>query len=311
MIRQLIPQFIRGFAMGAADIVPGVSGGTVALIFGIYTELLRSVKSGAHALGSLLKGDLNGFKEHFSEINWLFLVPLGLGVLTALAALSSLIEGALADYPEEMAGLFMGLVLASIVIAWGLLKAPNSQHIAIVAVVGVIVFLLLGFQNGPLSEPSLPVYFGAGAIAICAMILPGISGSFLLLMMGMYAAVLGAAHDRAIVELAVFAAGAAVGLGLFSSFLHRILDKHHDLLMAVLVGLMAGSMRVLWPWPNGVGIISEEETEAVSGTALDLPAGDEFLMPVVLAVLAFVFVVVVSKLGPQTVEETKLPEHAA
>lgn len=297
MIQNILAQLARGFAMGAADIVPGVSGGTVALILGIYHDLLGNVKTGAHALGRLVKGDIAGFKEQFAAVDWKFIIPLGVGILAALAALSSLIEGALEDYPEEMAGLFMGLVLASIVIAWGLLKSPAVNHLGIVVVTAIIVFLLLGFQNGPLNDPGLVVYFGAAAIAACAMILPGISGSFLLLMMGMYAAVLGAIHDRDIVPLLAVALGAAVGLGLFSSFLHKLLDKYHDTLMAVIVGIMAGSMRVLWPWPNGVGIISEEESESVSGVGIDWPASDEWFVPTALAVAAFIFVVVLGRLG--------------
>lgn len=300
MIRNILAQIARGFAMGAADIVPGVSGGTVALILGIYHDLLGNVKTGAHALGRILKGDVAGFKEKFFEVDWRFIIPLGLGILAALAALSSLIEGALADYPEEMAGLFMGLVLASIVIAWGLLKSPAVNHLGIVVLTSIIVFLLLGYQNGPLNDPSLIIYFGAAAIASCAMILPGISGSFLLLMMGMYAAVLGAVHDRDIVPLLAVAIGASAGLGLFSSFLSKLLDKYHDTLMAVIVGIMAGSMRVLWPWPNGVGIISEEEGESVSGVGIEWPAGDEWFVPTALAVAAFIFVVVLSRLGAKS-----------
>ncbi len=297
MLPKPVAQFLRGFTMGAADIVPGVSGGTIALIFGIYHELLDTVKDGARALGRLAKGDVKGFKDQFLAINWAFILPLGVGVLLAVGLLSSLIEGALKDYPEAMAGLFMGLVLASIIIAWGLMKAPEAKHMAIIVAVGLFMFWVLGFQNGPVNDPSLPIYFGAGAIAICAMILPGISGSFLLLMMGMYATVLGVIHDRAIVEILVFGLGATVGLAVFSTFLHKVLDQNHDELMAILIGLMVGSMRVLWPWPNGVGIISEEEGESVSGVGLDLPTGDTALWPIVFCVLAFALVMGVSEVG--------------
>ncbi len=303
MIKNIAAQVARGFAMGAADIVPGVSGGTVALILGIYHDLLGNVKTGAHALGSLVKGDVAGFKEHFAAVNWLFIIPLGVGILVALGALSTLIERALEDYPEEMAGLFMGLVLASIVIAWGLLKSPSATHMGIAGLTAVLVFLVLGYQNGPLNDPSLIIFFGAAAIASCAMILPGISGSFLLLMMGMYVAVLGAVHDRDIVPLLAVALGASVGLGLFSSFLHKLLNKFHDNLMAIIVGIMAGSMRVLWPWPNGVGIISEEAGESVSGVGIEWPAADEWFVPTALAVGAFIFVVVLSRLGAKSEAE--------
>ena len=280
--------------MGAADIVPGVSGGTIALVFGIYERLLANVGLGAKALGRLLKGDLSGFKDRLTAIDWLFIVPLGAGILVAIGLLSSIIERLLQERPEEMAGLFFGLVLGSIVVAWGLLSERSFNQLAVMLAVGVATFVLLGFQSGPAASPPLLAFLGAGAIAICAMILPGISGSFLLLMMGMYAAVLGAVHDRDVASLAVFAVGAVIGLALFSTALNWLLDHHHDTLLAALIGLMIGSLRVLWPWPNGVGIISEEAGESISGTGLELPASDQIALPVLLAVVAFAVVVGVS-----------------
>ncbi len=289
--------------MGAADIVPGVSGGTVALVFGIYERLLHNVGLGAKALGSLVKGDLNGFKTKLGSVEWTFLIPLGLGILLAVGLLSSIIEGLLQDRPEDMAGLFFGLVLGSIVVAWTQLSDRSPTHIGVMLGVGVAAFFLLGFQSGPAVAPPTLAYLGAGAIAICAMILPGISGSFLLLMMGMYAAVLGAVHDRDIVSLAVFGVGAVIGLALFSTALNWVLERHKDLMLAALIGLMIGSLRVLWPWPHGVGIISEEEGESISGTGLGLPESGQLVLPVVLAVVAFVVVVGVSRIADRNETE--------
>lgn len=284
--------------MGAADIVPGVSGGTIALVFGIYERLLGNVRTGARALGSLAKGDITGFRQRLGQVEWSFLIPLGVGLAAAVVALSSLIEGLLQDRPEEMAGLFFGLVMGSIVVAWRLLHARKASDVVVMLVVGAITFFLLGFQSGPVSDPSSLAFFGAGSVAICAMILPGISGSFLLLMMGMYAALLGAVHDRDIVTLAVFMAGAVLGLALFSTVLGWLLDHYHDLVLAGLIGLMVGSFRVLWPWPNGVGLISDVAGESVPGTGLELPAGDQWLLPTVLGLVAFVVVVGISRLAP-------------
>ncbi len=298
MIPRLVLTVLRGFCMGAADIVPGVSGGTVALVFGIYERLLGAIRTGARALGCAVKGDLGGFRRNLAAVDWLFLVPLAVGVLSAIALLSSVIETQLQERPEAMAGLFFGLVIGSIVVAWTLLGEQSPTHLAVMAGIGVVTFALLGFQSGPAADPPLWAYFGAGAIAICAMILPGISGSFLLLMMGMYAAVLGAVHDRDVVPLLVFFVGATIGLGLFSTLLGWLLDRWHDLLLAALIGLMIGSLRVLWPWPNGVGIISEEEGESVSGTGLGLPEDGQLVLPVVLAVVAFAVVVGISRLAP-------------
>jgi putative membrane protein len=307
LIPKLLTTVVRGFCMGAADIVPGVSGGTIALVFGIYEQLLENVRFGAKALGSLAKADVAGFRRWLNEMEWHFLLPLGAGLAAAVVALSSLIEGLLRDRPEEMAGMFFGLVLGSIVVAWRLLYQRDGVDLAVMMVVGAVTFLLLGLQSGPVADPSPLAYFGAGAVAICAMILPGISGSFLLLMMGMYAAVLGAVHDRDLLTLLVFMAGATVGLALFSTALGWLLDRHHDLVLAALIGLMVGSFRVLWPWPNGVGIISDVAAESVSGTGLELPSGDQWPAPALLGLAAFAVVVAISRLAPTPGEPSEHP----
>ncbi len=284
--------------MGAADIVPGVSGGTIALVFGIYERLLANVRTGAKALGSFAKADISTGLQRLRSVEWEFLLPLAAGLFAAVLALSSIIDRLLEDAPEAMAGLFFGLVVGSIVVAWNLVGNRGPTELATMLGVGAVAFFLLGFQSGPVANPSLPIYFGAGAIAICAMILPGISGSFLLLMMGMYAAVLEAAHELDFGVLAVFGVGAVVGLAFFSTGLGWLLDRFHDLVLAALIGLMIGSFRVLWPWPHGVGIISDVEGESISGTGLELPGTDEWLVPTALAVVAFAVVVAVSRLAP-------------
>ena len=287
-------QVLRGFLMGAADVVPGVSGGTVALVLGIYEHLLEAIRDGARALGTLLKGNLSGFWERIRAVDWVFLIPLLAGILLAVVSLASLIETQLHDNPEEMAGLFFGLVIASSVVAWRLLKEWGWPRLALMAVVAIAVYAILGLQSGPVSDPSPLVFLGAGMVAICAMILPGISGSFLLLMIGMYGAVINVVDERLLGDAAVFGIGAVIGLALFSSVLGLLLDRAHDWVMAALIGLMIGSLRVLWPWPNGVGIISELEDEVVSGTGIEWPASDEWFAPTALAVLAFAVVMAFS-----------------
>jgi putative membrane protein len=290
-------QALRGFMMGAADIVPGVSGGTIALLLGIYDELVENIKTAARALGSLARLDFSGAIDRLRRVEWLVIVPLLIGLLAAVAALSSLIESLLRNHPEAMAGLFTGLVLASIVVAIGMVETWTRAAMATVVVVAVVVFVLLGLQNGPVSDPSNLAWFGAGAIAICAMILPGISGSFLLLMLGMYGPVLAAVNDRELGHLAVFLVGLIVGLALFSNVLSHLLAVARSVTLAALTGLMVGSIRVLWPWPNGVGIISENQSEVIDGTAVDWPAPDEIAVPLILAVAAFVVVVGLSRLA--------------
>ena len=297
MIARTLTQLARGFAMGSSDIVPGVSGGTVALLLGIYERLLGSIATAARALGCLLRGDLRGCLARARKVDWAFIAPLLAGILIAVAALSALLDRLLEDYPEEMAGLFFGLVVASIVVAIGLVKRLDVRRLAVLVAVAVAAFFVLGLQSGPVGDPSPLAFLGAGAIAICAMILPGISGSFLLLMLGMYAAVLDAVNDRALGDLLVFVVGLIVGLALFSSALTWLLERAHDTVLAALIGLMLGSLRVLWPWPNGVGIISDESDKVVDGTGLGWPASDEVLVPVLLALGGFLLAAGLARLS--------------
>lgn len=292
--------------MGSADIVPGVSGGTVALLLGIYADLIENIRTGAGALGRLARLDVRGAIEALRRVDWLFLIPLLGGIGLAIGSLSHLIEKLLLDEPEKMAGLFFGLVLASVLVAWKLVEARDLGRILLLVAVGAITFLLLGLQAGPLLDPPLPAWFFAGAIAICAMILPGISGSFLLLMMGMYAPLLAAVNDRSVDLVAVFTIGAVVGLAAFSTLLNYALRRWYDTMMACLLGLMLGSLRVLWPWPNGVGSVSDDGTETISGTALGAPEGD-ILGPLLLGVVAFGLVVAANRFAERFNQEAASP----
>jgi len=254
MLTQVLRSLAGGFLMGTADLVPGVSGGTIALVLGIYERLVASIRQGSSALGSMIKADIAGFRDHLRSVEWRFFVPVLTGILLAVVLLASFLEDQLEERPEVIAGLFFGLVLGSIGIAWRLLRGATWRHVAIAAVVGLVLFGALGLGEGQVREdPSSLAFFGAGALAICAMILPGISGSLILLMLGMYAPVLAAVTDREFGTITVFALGAMVGLAIFSQLLHWLLEHHHDNVLAALIGLMAGSMRILWPWPDGVG----------------------------------------------------------
>lgn len=279
--------------MGTADIVPGVSGGTVALVLGIYDRLIGNVRLGARGLKQLLTGDVAPFKKTVGEIEWVWLLSLLAGILVAIFALSSVLDRLLADEPIKMSALFMGLVLGTIYIAARMLDRIDGTATAIMVGVGVVVFLLLGLKSDTQAADDaaevvtrpLWIFFVVGAIAICAMILPGISGSFLLVMMGMYTEVIGAAKDRDLVTLAVFGVGAVIGLALFSTLLNWLLDRYHSHVIAAMIGLMIGSMRVLWPWPNGTNT-----------TTLSAPAGD-VAIPALLIVAGVAVVVSVELFG--------------
>jgi len=297
VVRKIAFNLVRGFSMGAADIVPGVSGGTIALLLGIYHRLISNIRNGARCLGRLAKFDFALAYVRFKQIEFEFIVPLLTGLGLAILALAPVLDHLLEEYPEEMAGLFFGLVVASIVIAWRMLETRDTFRVVVIIGVGVLTFWLLGFQSGPVSDPTLLAFFGAGAIAVCAMILPGISGSFILLMLGMYGAVLDAVTERDIGSLAVFMIGAVIGLALFSTALGWLLDRHHDTVLAALIGLMAGSLRVLWPWPNGVGVISDEADEVIDGTGLEWPESGDILAPVLLGIFAAAVVLGLSALA--------------
>lgn len=280
---QLPMQAFRGFCMGAADVVPGVSGGTVALVFGIYATLVAQIRQGARSLGQLVRGRPVGFLEELRKVEWAFLLPLLAGIGVALVSLASVISHFLEEEPIRTAAVFFGLVVGSLFSTVHLVHRWDVRNVTTAAVVAVATFLVLGLGSGQIQDPPLAFVFLGGSIAICAMILPGISGSFLLLMMGMYAAVLAAVNDRDLLPMAVFAAGCVIGLALFSQVLHWGLVHHERSLLAGLIGLMLGSLRILWPWPNGLG--SEDDT----GTSLAWPEGDVGV-PVALAVVGLLVV---------------------
>jgi putative membrane protein len=290
MIWSVLLSVARGFVMGAADIVPGVSGGTIALIFGIYERLIESIRAGSSALGNLMKLDFPGFKRWMGRVDWLFIVPLGTGILLAVVALASILEHLLEEQAVLMAALFMGLVAGSIVVAWAMLNNRDTKHIWIAVGVGVITFIALGLRGGTsedtvgqMVDPQLWAFFLAGAIAICAMILPGISGSFILVLLGMYGPLLNAVTTRDFLALTVFIIGTVIGLALFSQVLYRALRLHHDTVIAALVGLMAGSLRILWPWPQGV-----------ESTAIGAPNRD-VLLAALIAAAGFAVVIIVAR----------------
>ena len=279
--------FVVGLLMGSADVVPGVSGGTIALVTGIYERLVASIRSGSSALGSLIKGDFAGMKRNLRDIEWVFLLLILGGILTAVLSLAHFIGVQLEENPVVLAAAFFGLVLGSIVVASRMIRQPAIAHVWLSLVVGVARFVLLGIGSDVArSDPGMLAFFGSAALAICAMILPGISGSLILVLIGMYDPVLGAVNDRDLTAVAIFVLGAIVGLAFFSQILHVALRRWHDLVLAGLIGLMVGSLRILWPWPDGV-----------QGSGLSGPEGD--LLGVLLAVLiGFGVVLVIARLAP-------------
>ena len=285
---------LRGFCIGTADLVPGVSGSTVAVLFGVYERLLRSVRAVAGAAGSALRGDRRSASVHFRRIDWALALPIVAGALVALGTLASAIDWLLEHRAESTAGAFAGLVGAAVLVAARAVRPWRISRIGLCAAVAGVSGWIFGLSATPIAEPAPAVWFGAGVLGVCAMILPGVSGAFALLIIGLYAPAIDALSDRDWSPIGLIAAGAIAGALVFSWLLSRLLDRHHDPVMAAMVGLMLGSLRVLWPWPNGVGLLSDSG-EVISGTGLAWPTGGEALWPAVCAVAAFAVALTVAR----------------
>ncbi|MGE6529786.1 DUF368 domain-containing protein [Pseudomonas sp. NPDC077382] len=236
--------YAKGMAMGAADVVPGVSGGTVAFITGIYDELLRSIGAVPNAIPALLKGRI---AEAWRTANASFLLILFAGILTSVLSLAKLITYLLEQHPIPVWSLFFGLILVSVHLVSKEIQRRNlSRLISLCLGVGFAYWITVA---APMqwSASSVSLFF-AGAIAICAMILPGISGSFILVLLGLYPVVLGAVKALDLGVMLTFAAGCLVGLLSFARVLSWVLRRWRDLTLAFLTGLMLGSLNKVWPW---------------------------------------------------------------
>ncbi|MEX2032642.1 MAG: DUF368 domain-containing protein [Dehalococcoidia bacterium] len=284
-LRRTARHYLFGALMGSADIVPGVSGGTVALILGIYARLIDSVGHGAAAIGRGGRFDLAAARAHLRAVDWGLVLPLLAGILSAVVLGSAIIPDLIDEYPVQMRSLFFGLIAASIVIPWRRIDERGPGTFVALLLAAAVAFLFTGLPDSVIETPALWQVFGAASVAICAMILPGVSGAFLLVVLGMYEATLDAVHDRDVVYLIVFVAGAVTGLALFSTVLRWLLEQRHDLTMAILVGLMAGSLRALWPFQ-------------ADDRSLSAPSeGDPLLVAAALAVVGFVVILVLARLG--------------
>jgi putative membrane protein len=271
-LREFIGIYLRGFAMGAADIVPGVSGGTIAFISGIYEELVGSIRAFGepHLIRAALRLKVG---EVFRIVNWRFLLFLGLGILTAIFTLAGFLEHMLVNQPVFLWSFFFGLVLASVFAVSSRIKRWRPVLFLGLALGAIGAFWLVGVV--PMQTPDTWWFFLlSGALASCAMILPGISGSYILLLLGKYQEVLSAVNQRDFLTLGLIALGAVIGLITFAQVLHYLFKRHHDITVAVLIGLMLGSLRKIWPW---------KETTAWLTDANGVPVLDSFGERIVIA----------------------------
>jgi len=255
--------FLKGMAMGGADIVPGVSGGTIAFISGIYEELINSIKS-FNLKNVKLLFSKGGFVKFWKAVNGTFLLVLFLGIITSVLSVAKGLKFLLDTYPVLVWSFFFGLIIAS-----AILVAKKVEKWSVVKVLFTLGFTAIAWFITSVSPASTPdnylFLFVTGAIAICAMILPGISGAFILLLLGKYQTVLAAIDFKnpKLDIIAVIGAGAVVGLVLFSNILSWLLRKFHDITVACLFGFMLGSLNKVWPWKNTAEWITGRHGEQV------------------------------------------------
>ena len=291
---------LRGFAMGSADVVPGVSGGTMAFILGIYEELIDSIRMVGQPAFWQTALSLR-IKDAIEMINLRFLIAVFSGIVLAVLTLAQGLEWMLHNQPVLLWSFFFGLVLASVVVVGKSIKKWNISLMAATFIAAVVAFVIVGLV--PLETPnSWWFLFISGACAICAMILPGISGAFILVLLGKYQYILGAVNDRDIVTIAFVGAGAILGLVTFAQLLGWLFKRYHDLTVALLIGLMIGSLRKIWPWKEVLEFIERkgEIIPIVERNILPPALDGEFAFALALAVVGFVLVFVLDRWANQS-----------
>ncbi len=275
----------RGFCMGAADIVPGVSGGTMAFILGIYQELLDSIKAAdTRVVRHLIR---LRFKDAADLLPWRFLLSLGFGIALAIFTLAHFLENQIERHPTRVWAFFFGLVLASVLTVSRNVSHWNPTAIATALIALVCAYLLVGAAS--LHTPDTVWFlFFSGTLAVAAMLLPGISGAYILVILGKYRFVLSAVNNRDTLTIAVVASGAVLGLAIFARLLSWILNRYHNPAFAALTGLMLGSLRKVWPWKDPVN-----NTNPVLPTTLDT----EVAITIIAGVAGLVAVLLITRLA--------------
>ena len=246
--------------MGAADVVPGVSGGTIAFISGIYEELLTSINAIDLKLLGLFKS--SGFKAVWKQVNGNFLISLLLGIGISVVSLAKLISWLLEHEPVLLWSFFFGLVIASVLFIAKQISNWKFLTLLFFVMGAACAYYITTLQPLVANEPTMIQLFFAGAMAICAMILPGISGAFILVLLGAYRPILQAIHSKDFKIIAIVGVGAVVGLLFFSRILKWLFGKYKDLTLSVLTGFVFGSLNKIWPWKKVL------ETKIIEGKLL-------------------------------------------
>ena len=258
LVLNFVVNLVRGALIGVAEVIPGVSGGTIALIVGIYRTVIDAIANAVLAIRQLVGLSGEGASARrcagtLRRLPWALLIPVAIGMITAVVLGARLIEPLLEQYPVQMRALFFGLVLAGVWVPAHMvhrIAGWRPRYLLMALVSAVALFFITGLPPTAIENPSPLVILLAAAAAICALVLPGVSGSFLLLSIGLYEPTIQAVNDRNFGYLGVFFLGAFLGLAFFVSLLKWLLEHRAAATLAVVTGLMLGSLRALWPWQS-------------------------------------------------------------
>ncbi|MBN1987626.1 MAG: DUF368 domain-containing protein [Prolixibacteraceae bacterium] len=293
---------LKGMGMGAADVVPGVSGGTIAFITGIYEELINSIKSiNLNALKLILSGKITHF---WKAINGTFLLSVLLGIGISVFSLAKGLKYLLDNHPVLVWSFFFGLIVASAVYVARTIKKWNVTTV-VAGIAGIVIAYFITVITPAEANTTTLFIFISGAIAICAMILPGISGSFILVLLGMYKFILDAVGNLQIAVILTFLVGAAIGIIAFSNILSWLLRKYHNPTIAVLAGFMVGSLNKVWPWKQVTETFTDRhgeikplvEVNILPATYEQITGNNAFLIgAILLAIVGFAIIFVMEGL---------------
>ncbi|MCB4809286.1 DUF368 domain-containing protein [Tamlana sp. 62-3] len=290
---------LKGLAMGAADVVPGVSGGTIAFISGIYEELITSLNNINFSLIKTLKRD--GLKATWVQVNGNFLVALFFGIGISVLSLAKGIEWLLHHHPILLWAFFFGLVLASIIFVGKQITKWKISTIFVLILGTFIAFYIT--QLPSLSANQSPWFlFLAGALAICAMILPGISGAFILVLLGAYQPILSALNNKDFKTIAIVGCGAVIGLLAFSKLLKWLFKNYNNLTLAALTGFILGSLNKIWPWKKVLSFRTNSKGEQIpfleqSISPFSFDGDNQIIFALLLMVIGFLTIITLEKIG--------------
>ncbi|RIV45279.1 DUF368 domain-containing protein [Flagellimonas pelagia] len=287
---------LKGMAMGAADVVPGVSGGTIAFISGIYEELITSINNINLSLFTILRKE--GIKAAWNQINGNFLISLFVGIFISVLSLAKFLSWLLENEPVLLWSFFFGLVVASIFFVGKEITKWNPGTVIVLVLGALLAFFITEL---PVSEnsDSLPYLFMSGALAICAMILPGISGAFILVLLGSYKTILDAVHERDIKIVATVGLGAIVGLLSFARLLKWMFNHYKNITLALLTGFILGSLNKIWPWKKvletkvfGEKVVVVDDMNVWPGA---FEGDNKLMLAIILAIIGFSLIFILEK----------------